>query len=412
MAHAAVQALNGSYVGEHCISCKLADRDKDRGAQNQPSNNLYIGNLPTSWGVGEVSELFGMYGPISSLVVLSDPVTGGSRGVSLVRYHTVEDGTQCIDALNGVVLDGHDRPLEVKYAETSTEKHLRKSGKKRNPAPKRAANPRNRGRTTGEPRSGNGRSRLEDSPSTANAGRSSSNSSASNGTAEVESPVTLGSSKPSGPSANLSGFAMEFATPTPPRPATAASRPAAAAPAAPALGSPLHPFLLRPAPAVAGPHRGAMAAPMGPSGVPLGPFGAPMSDMAAMGRAFLGVGAAGVPPLSALPVEGRSPLGLRFPRRTDLTVQQPQPQSQPTPATPVRGAVLKVTGLPRAYDEIALYKLFTPFGAVESVTIPNLPAGGPGAAFVRFRLAKDASIAVSHLRGAVMHDQPLQVEFF
>lgn len=57
MANLAVQTLNGSYVGEHCISCKLADRDKDRGAQNQPSNNLYVGNLPTSYGVGEVSEV-------------------------------------------------------------------------------------------------------------------------------------------------------------------------------------------------------------------------------------------------------------------------------------------------------------------------------------------------------------------
>ena len=44
-------------------------------------------------------QLFGMYGAISSLVVLSDPVTGGSRGVGLVRYHTVEDGTRGITCL-------------------------------------------------------------------------------------------------------------------------------------------------------------------------------------------------------------------------------------------------------------------------------------------------------------------------
>lgn len=57
MAQAAVLSLHGSYVGDNCLSCKLADRDKDRGAQNQPSNNLYIGNLPTNWGVVEVSEV-------------------------------------------------------------------------------------------------------------------------------------------------------------------------------------------------------------------------------------------------------------------------------------------------------------------------------------------------------------------
>eukprot|EP00667_Euglena_gracilis_P002100 EG_transcript_2099 len=382
MANLAVQTLNGSYVGEHCISCKLADRDKDRGAQNQPSNNLYVGNLPTSYGVGEVSELFGTYGPISSLVVLSDPVTGGSRGVSLVRFHTVEDATKCITALHGIVLQGHDRPLEVKYAETSTEKHQRKSGKKRNPAPKRAANGRNRGRTTAEARTPTSRTRRENSPTSANAGRSSSNSSASNGTVEAESPVSLGPAAPSGPSAAIpvSHFPVDFLQV--PRPPSAPSAPKAPV-QAPQVPVP-HTFLLRPTTMI--PMRTPPPAMCKPPAINPGHIASHLGHPA---------------PNSALTDITAAAAASMYARTPDLPVQRPPILN--------RGALLKVSGLPPACDEVSLYKIFTPYGAVESVSMPN--AGVSPMAYVRFQQAKDAAVAVSHLQGAVMEDRSLQVEF-
>lgn len=378
MAQAAVLALHGSYVGDNCLSCKLADRDKDRGAQNQPSNNLYIGNLPTNWGVVEVSELFGSYGPISSLVVLSDPVTGGSRGVSLVRYHTVDDATKCIEALDGIVMEGHDRPLEVKYAETTTEKHFRKCGKKRNPAPKKAVNPRGRGKAAGEPqlsaehlRSNKSLTSVAENPWSS----SNSNSSASNGTLEVNSPeVGSPNSFPNGPCAPARGFSLEdnFAAF---RIASSFAMPPAIQPnPIPAARGPIHipAFLLRPPTALS---------------VRTSPPAQCQPPLINPGYANISVGP---PNTSKLMFQQKSESGRR--------AQPPGPS----------GAVLKVTGLPRSFDEITLYKVFTPFGAIESVSVPA--ADGAGPAFIRFRAARDACAAVGHLQGSVVQDHVLAVE--
>jgi RNA recognition motif-containing protein len=133
--------MNGVYVGQYCLNVKLADRDKDRGMFNQPSTNLYVSNLPLSYGVTEISALFAPFGAISSMVVLTDPHSGGSRGVGLVRYYSVASATSAIELLNGRVIHGHDRPLEVKFAENQEEKHLRKSTiHKNNGFPKRSSN--------------------------------------------------------------------------------------------------------------------------------------------------------------------------------------------------------------------------------------------------------------------------------
>jgi len=133
MAVLAVEKMNGFVVGQNALCVKLADRDKDRGIFNQPSTNLYVSNLPKDYGVSEISVLFAPYGSISSMVVLTDGHNGGSRGVSLVRYYSIESASTAIAALHGRVIPGHDRPLEVKFAENQEEKHLRKSTVHRTP---------------------------------------------------------------------------------------------------------------------------------------------------------------------------------------------------------------------------------------------------------------------------------------
>lgn len=56
MAAAAINALHGAYIGDHCISCKLADKDKDRCVQNRPSNNLCLG-----WVVLQLKACFQLW---------------------------------------------------------------------------------------------------------------------------------------------------------------------------------------------------------------------------------------------------------------------------------------------------------------------------------------------------------------
>eukprot|EP00906_Rhabdomonas_costata_P003506 RCo005343 len=128
MARAAVDHMNGAMLGGSVVGVKLADRDKNRGVCNRPSTNIYVGNLPLHYGVSDVAALFSDMGTVSSMVVLTDPMTGTSRGVGLVRFSTVEAASAAVAAYNGVVLPGHDRPLEVKYAENQAEKQARKHG--------------------------------------------------------------------------------------------------------------------------------------------------------------------------------------------------------------------------------------------------------------------------------------------
>jgi len=130
MAQAAVEGANGVYAGNFPLVVKIADRDKDKGLPNQPSNNLYISNLPFTFTVADLERVFSPFGQICSSVVLTHPHTGIGRGVGLVRFFCVLDATAAIQGLNGKVLEGHDRPLEVKYAEDSETKQVRKMPKK------------------------------------------------------------------------------------------------------------------------------------------------------------------------------------------------------------------------------------------------------------------------------------------
>lgn len=134
MANAAVEGANGMYVGSYPLVVKHADRDKDKGLPNQPSNNLYVSNLPTDFGVADIEKVFSPFGQVCSSVVLTHPQTGMGRGVGLVRYFCIEDATAAIQALNGRVLEGYDRPLEVKYAEDQEAKQVRKMPKKQDQA--------------------------------------------------------------------------------------------------------------------------------------------------------------------------------------------------------------------------------------------------------------------------------------
>mmetsp|Transcript_46152 Transcript_46152/g.133753 ORF Transcript_46152/g.133753 Transcript_46152/m.133753 type:complete len:361 (-) Transcript_46152:28-1110(-) len=66
------------------------------------------------------------------------------------------------------------------------------------------------------------------------------------------------------------------------------------------------------------------------------------------------------------------------------------------------GSNLYVKGLPPTVDELYLYKLFAPYGAIQSVK-PIAKEWG-GTAFVKFAKAEEAQVAVSKVNGQVMHD--------
>lgn len=63
---------------------------------------LYIGNLSYTTTDKELEELFSQFGEIESAVVISDRVTGRSKGFGFIEY---KDEASAEKALS---LDGHD----------------------------------------------------------------------------------------------------------------------------------------------------------------------------------------------------------------------------------------------------------------------------------------------------------------
>ncbi|MDR0550209.1 MAG: RNA-binding protein [Deltaproteobacteria bacterium] len=74
---------------------------------------IYVGNLPFSSTQAEISDLFGRYGTVHSVNLISDRETGRPRGFGFVEMDP-EQALTAIENLNGIELGG--RSLRVNEA--------------------------------------------------------------------------------------------------------------------------------------------------------------------------------------------------------------------------------------------------------------------------------------------------------
>jgi RNA recognition motif-containing protein len=75
------------------------------------AKKLYVGNLSFNVTQGELEELFGAIGEVSSVNIITDRMTGRPRGFAFVE---MENAEKAIEELNGKELDG--RALTVNEA--------------------------------------------------------------------------------------------------------------------------------------------------------------------------------------------------------------------------------------------------------------------------------------------------------
>ena len=75
---------------------------------------LYVGNLPYEVGETELQELFGRVGPVESVTVMRDQMTGRARGFGFVEMSSDDDAQKAITELNSSQLGG--RSLTVNEA--------------------------------------------------------------------------------------------------------------------------------------------------------------------------------------------------------------------------------------------------------------------------------------------------------
>ncbi len=75
---------------------------------------LYVGGLPYAVADSQLEELFGEYGTVESANVITDKMTGRSRGFGFVEMASSSEAEAAISALNGGQLEG--RTLVVNEA--------------------------------------------------------------------------------------------------------------------------------------------------------------------------------------------------------------------------------------------------------------------------------------------------------
>jgi RNA recognition motif-containing protein len=81
---------------------------------------LYVGNLSYGVSSSDLEQMFTPHGAVASAEVISDKMTGRSKGFGFVEMSTDESAKAAIDALNGKEHDG--RALTVNEAKPREER--------------------------------------------------------------------------------------------------------------------------------------------------------------------------------------------------------------------------------------------------------------------------------------------------
>ncbi len=96
------------------------------------ATRLYVGNLSYSATNADLEELFAQVGNVQSVNIVTDKVSGQSRGFGFVEMSTPEEAQQAIERLNGQELKG--RALRIDQARSREDKPDR--GGRRGPKPR------------------------------------------------------------------------------------------------------------------------------------------------------------------------------------------------------------------------------------------------------------------------------------
>ncbi len=77
------------------------------------SKKLYVGGLPYQVTEDKLREIFAAHGTVESSTVISDRMTGRSKGFGFVEMSSQEEAQAAIDKLNGTDLEGRNITVNV-----------------------------------------------------------------------------------------------------------------------------------------------------------------------------------------------------------------------------------------------------------------------------------------------------------
>ena len=81
---------------------------------------IYVGNLSFETTDESLNGLFSEHGSVNSASVITDRITGRSRGFGFVEMNDAGDGKAAMDALDGKEVDG--RSIKVSEAHERTDR--------------------------------------------------------------------------------------------------------------------------------------------------------------------------------------------------------------------------------------------------------------------------------------------------
>ncbi|MBN1552546.1 RNA-binding protein [bacterium] len=76
--------------------------------------NIYVGNLPYRFSEAELHTMFEAYGDVSSAKIITDKMSGRSKGFGFVEMPNDDQASEAIENLNGYEING--RSLKVNEA--------------------------------------------------------------------------------------------------------------------------------------------------------------------------------------------------------------------------------------------------------------------------------------------------------
>jgi len=82
--------------------------------------NLYVGNLPYSIDNNQLKDLFTEAGSVESATVITDKLSGRSKGFGFVEMATDEEAAKAIETLNEKEIEG--RNIKVNEARPREER--------------------------------------------------------------------------------------------------------------------------------------------------------------------------------------------------------------------------------------------------------------------------------------------------
>jgi RNA recognition motif-containing protein len=83
--------------------------------------NLYVSNLGFHVSDDDLKNLFSPFGSVSSAKVITDRVTGRSRGFGFVEMGSEDEGKKAIKGLEGKEIEG--RTISVSVAKPKTDRN-------------------------------------------------------------------------------------------------------------------------------------------------------------------------------------------------------------------------------------------------------------------------------------------------